>query len=371
MRRIGGLPVGLTCVALVVLVAASGPSMAQPAPEPAAAPIAHVVKVGINFNPPFVMKQGSGYSGMAIELWQKIAARLGLISEYREFHSPDELIAAVSSGKVDAGIANLGITTQRAEKVDFTQPWFDAGLRVMVHTNGSLGFTDVVRDMRDAGHLANFAWILLGILAATVLITIVDRRYDKEFHPRWREGLAENFRHVISLAVKGETKRKNTFGWAGSVVQGLWLLFSVGVIAYVASAITSVMTASHIANRISSVSDLQGKVVGVRRGSMAADVMPQYRVKLRNFDHVRDAAEALTNREIAAVVDDNPVLEYFAHMHPDLPLDVVGSTFHPDSYGFAFAPGSALTKPVSLQIIELQEDGGLEKLRSRYFGFKP
>jgi polar amino acid transport system substrate-binding protein len=94
-------------------------------------------------------------------------------------------------------------------------------------------------------------------------------------------------------------------------------------------------------------------------------------VRTRTFNHVEDAAAALVRREIAAVVDDNPLLEYFAHTHPDLPLDVVGNTFHPDKYGFAFTPGSTLTKPVSLRIIGLEESGEIEKLRARYFGFKP
>jgi polar amino acid transport system substrate-binding protein len=119
------------------------------------------------------------------------------------------------------------------------------------------------------------------------------------------------------------------------------------------------------------VTDLQGKIVGVRRGSVAEETMQKFRVKTRAFDHVRDAAAALVRREIAAVVDDNPLLEYFANSNPDLPLDVVGSTFHADNYGFAFTPGSPLTKPVSMRIIGAQESGEIEKLRARYFGFKP
>ncbi len=330
-----------------------------------------VIKVGVYVSPPFVVKEGDGYSGMAIELWQKVAAELAIVSKYQEFQNDTDLVDALAKGAVDAAVTNLSVTKSRAQNVDFTQPWFDAGLRVMVHSDTGASLSDIIRDLKDAGHLTNFAWIAIGILVVTLLMTLFDRRFDPEFHQRWRDGLADNFYHVTSLATKGEASRKNLFGWVGRIGQGLWLLASLAVIAYVASAITSVMTASHIANRINSVADLQRKVVGVLSGSAAEDYMRVSKIRTMPFNHITEAADALTRREVSAIVGDNPILEYFSHTHPNLPLDVVGSTFHPEKYGFAFTAGSALTKPVSLSIIGLQEGGESEKLRTRYFGFKP
>ena len=371
LRRMKSLAPPLAFMAALACLLAGGSALAQPAAQPAATPAPRVVKIGVYINPPFVMKEGDGYTGMAMELWQKVASEMAFVPQYREFANPAELVKAVAEGTVDVAASNVSITTSHARMVDFTQPWFDAGLRVMVHAGSNVGLMEVIGGMRDAGHLANFAWLAIAILATTVLITAFDRRLDAEFHKRWRDGLAENFHHVIALAIKGEANRKNLFGWAGRIGEGLWLLFSVAVIAYVASSITSVMTAAHIANRINSVSDLQGRIVGVRRGSVAENAMKTFDVRARTFNHLAEAADALVRREIAAVVDDNPLLEYFTHTHPDLPLDVVGNTFHPDKYGFAFIPGSALTKPVSLRIVGLEENGEVEKLRARYFGFKP
>ncbi|MDQ8727986.1 transporter substrate-binding domain-containing protein [Bradyrhizobium sp. LHD-71] len=356
----------LLLLLVAVCLLAGDRASAQPAPS---APQA--VKVGVYVNPPFVTREGSGYTGMAVELWQKVATDLSLASTYQEFRNDADLVEAVAKGTVQAAVTNLSITTDRARQVDFTQPWFDAGLRVMVHSDARTGVVDIVRDLRDAGHLANFGWILLGIVVVTTLLTIFDRWFDTDFHRRWRDGLADNFYHVTSLATKGEAERKNILGWIGRIGQGIWLLCSVAVIAYVASSITSVMTAAHIANRINSVTDLHGKTVAVRRGSAAEDQMKTFRVKMQPFDHIAEAADALLHRRVDAIVGDNPVLEYFAHTHPNLPLEVVGNTFHPEKYGFAFTPGSALTKPVSLRIIGLQESGEVEKLRNSYFGFKP
>ena len=359
----------LPFLVILALLLIAGGADAQPAPQGTSTP--QVIKVGVYVSPPFVIKGDNGYSGMAIELWQKAVADLGVVSQYQEFPNTVDLMNAVANGKVQAAVTNLGITKARAQVADFTQPWFDSGLRVMVHSDARSSFMALIDGLRDAGHLANFAWIAAIMLLATALMTIFDRKMDAEFHQGWREGLAENFYHVISLATKGEANRKNLLGWAGRVGEAMWLLCSVAVIAYVASSITSVMTASHLSNQINSVADLQGRIVGVRVGSVAEDYLHTFKVRKRPFDHIDEAADALVKREIAAVVDDNSVLEYFTHTHPHQPLDVVGNTFRTEKYGFAFTAGSPLAKPVSLRIIGLQENGEVEKLRARYFGFKP
>jgi len=353
----------LACLLLANRSVAQGVTQATPAPQ--------LVRVGVYVSPPFVMKEGNSYSGMAIELWQKVAAGSAIASEFVEYPTYADLVDAVKNSQVDAAVTDLSITEDRAKVVDFSHSWFDSGLRVMVHSDPNSSISTIIDDLREAGHLRNFGWIALCIMLGTIIVTIIDRLFDEEFPQSWREGFAENFYHMISLATQGETSRKNLFGWVGRIWQGLWLLVSVAVVAYVTSSITSVMTASHIANRINSVTDLHGKTVAVRAGSVAEKNMKQQQIRTVPFPHIEDAVNALLNREVNAVVADNPALEYFAHTHPDLPLDVVGDTFDPEKYGFAFPPGSALTKPVSLGVIALRENGVLKEMKTRYFGFDP
>ena len=330
-----------------------------------------VMKVGVYVSPPFVIAEGNSYTGMAVELWERIALRVGVVPEYQEFENYAALVAAVADGTVEAGVTNLTVTERRAQLLDFTHPWFDAGLRVMVHSNPQSTLGDIVTGLGDAGHLANYAWLAFVILLATIGLTLFDRRFDPDFPSRWREGLAESLYHVMSLATSGRTSRKNLFGWIGRIWQAVWMVIGIAIIAYITSSITSVMTASHLNNQISSVADLQGKIIGVRAGSVAEDYMNATFVNTMPFNHIEEATQALLNGEISAIVGDKPVLEYYAHTHPDLPLDVVGNTFHPDKYAFAFKPGSPFRKPVSVAIIALEENGEIEKLRTEYFGQQP
>ncbi len=326
------------------------------------------VQVGVYVSEPFVEKDGEFYTGMAIDLWHDIATRLNLATRFIEYPNYTELIKALSNREIDAAVTNLTITEQRAKLVDFTHPWFDAGLRIMVHTSDLGGWRKLIDRLEDAGHLTAYAWILIILFVATVLLTVFDRRYDEGFPKTWREGLAEDFYHVVSVATSGKTTRKNLFGWLGRIWQTFWMVFGIAIVAYITSSITSVMTVAHIDNNISSLSDLQGKSVGVRAGSVAEQFLRSRSIATVSFDHTPETIAALINGEIAAVVGDGPVLKYFVHHHPDQPVKIVGNVFSPDKYGFAFPRHSELVKPASVAIISAHENDEIARLKATYFG---
>lgn len=97
------------------------------------------LKVGLYVSPPFVIGQDGHFSGMAVELWEAIAADLDLRSEYLVLPSIRELVTATSTGDLDVAVTNLTITQGRAERIDFTHPWYDAGLRIMINEDRGAG----------------------------------------------------------------------------------------------------------------------------------------------------------------------------------------------------------------------------------------
>ncbi|TWG91112.1 ABC-type amino acid transport/signal transduction systems, periplasmic component/domain [Mesorhizobium sp. J18] len=328
------------------------------------------LNVGVYVSAPFVQFEGDGnYSGMAIELWETIAQRMGLDYQYVGYPSFRALVEATESSEIDVAVTNLTITRARAEIISFTQPWYDAGLRIMVPDRGGTnGFWDVIEGLRDAGHLRAYAWLLFVIVLATIGFTIFDRKFDPDFPKRWREGVAESFYHVMSIATSGRTSRKNLFGWVGRIWQAIWLLIGIGVIAYITSSITSIMTAVSLTQGISSLADLPGKTVAVFEGSVSEDYMTELGITTVAYPGIDESVEAMHAGQVNAVVGDAPVLEHYAHTNSGQELAVVGNIFHPDKYGFAFPHDSELTRPVTLHILDLIEDGTLAQIRTRYFG---
>jgi polar amino acid transport system substrate-binding protein len=332
-------------------------------------PVARLVNVGVYVSPPFVIAENNTYDGMATDLWEAVAGDLNLGTRYVAYPTLRELVDATRNGEVDAAVTNLTITSTRAELLALTQPWYDAGLRLLVPSVGSSGFDRVLSGLSDAGHLQAYGWLLAVIAAATIGFTLFDRKFDPEFPRRWHEGAAESFHHVISIATNGKTSgRRNLFGWVGRIWQALWMLVGVGIIAYVTSSVTSVMTTVAIQRGIHSIADLSGKTVGVFQGSASEDFVAATEIETRSYKDIDAAVAAMNDGDIDAIIGDAPVLEYFAYSRPYENVAVTGKIFHPDKYGFAFPADSDLARPVTLQLLKLIEDGTVENLRNRYFG---
>lgn len=330
------------------------------------------IKVGVILAPPFVMQTPTGYGGMAIDLWQNVADKLGLSYQYERLPTFRALLDAVAAGKVDIAVMDLTITQDRLQRMDFTQPWFDTGLRVMIDQNRHAGIRSLFHQLWVSGHVRVYLWLVAIILVATTILTLIDRRYDEEFPRAWHKGLAESFYHVMSVATSGKTSsHKALFGVGGRVMAALWMVCGVGVVAYITSSITSVMTASTITNQINSSADLPGKTVGVVNGSVGESYCLDAALSFQAYPTMPEAVKGMLKNQVAAVVDDASVLEYYDNTHPELPITEVGAIFRPSKYGFATPRGSALTRPVSVQIVADQENGYLGHLKARYFGIEP
>ena len=80
---------------------------------------------------PFEFKQDGEYVGFDIDIWDAIAQDLGLDYKLQPM-AFNGIIPALQSGNVDAAIAAITIKSAREEVVDFSYPYYDAGLRVLV-----------------------------------------------------------------------------------------------------------------------------------------------------------------------------------------------------------------------------------------------
>ena len=341
-------------------------SLAQEAP-----PAKQPVSVGLFLSPPFVMQEQGRFTGMAVELWESIAGPQGIQSEYRPFPTIRALIDAAANGEIDVAVTNLTITQGRAQRIDFTHPWFDAGQRIMVNEHQGTRLLDVVAGLRDAGFLRAYAWLAFVIAAATVSLTIFDRQFDPAFPRRWRDGVAESFFSIMSVASGKASGRRNIFGWVGRIWQGLWLIFGIAVLAYVTSSVTSVMTTLSLTNQINSLTDLPGKSVGVFTGSVSEDFARDSGFDRQSFPNINEAVTALRDGSIDAIIGDAPVLEYYAHTHPEERVDVIGGLFEPDKYGFGLVRNSPLTRQLTIEILGAHERGLVEELHTKYFGESP
>ena len=79
---------------------------------------------------PFSFKDKTEYAGFDIELWLQISKHLeqDYIFEPMPFQ---DIVPALEAGSIDIAIAAIPATSTRAERVEFTIPYFRSGLRVL------------------------------------------------------------------------------------------------------------------------------------------------------------------------------------------------------------------------------------------------
>ena len=327
-----------------------------------------IIKVGITLDEPFDMKKGDVYEGYCIDLWQALAADLGLKFQYVLYPNFDELLKATETGKIDVNADSIFVTSDRLKKMEFALPFLQGGMQVMIDENRTTSFMKLWNGLRNSGHLKIFAIGIAVILVGTLLVTLGERRWNEEFPKDWANGLAESFYHVMSVTMTGKSNHKPLPGPLGKIMAGIWIAFGVAVVAYITSSVTSVMTVNKLHSIINGPQDLPGHKVAAIRGTVSETYCRNASLDYENYPTLMDAVHALLRHEVEAIVYDAMILQWFDNSHPELPITEVGPVFEKKYCAFALPLGSPLRRDLSRALLQRHESGYCESLRQHYFG---
>lgn len=318
---------------------------------------------------PFVLPQlgAAGQpEGFSVDLWNELARRMGVRFSWSVATSPPALLEAIGRGEADVAIAAIVITKERDRIVDFSLPYFDSGLQIMVLSgkqNAALASFDAI-PWAAIGELGGIALLIVFVLAN--VLWLVERRANPAFQkPYWR---------AIGEGLWGSTQIMATLGHgdASSVAKRvaivvMWLL-GVVLIAQFTATVTSTQTVQRLQFAIKGPSDLPGKSIGSVPGTVAAEYLDSRGLSFVPVTHAAEGRRMLTSGEIQAIVYDAPTLQYWAAQPGYEALSVVGPVFRPEKYAIAVGEGSALRKPINQALLEVYEDGTYDRIRARWFG---
>jgi ABC-type amino acid transport substrate-binding protein len=316
---------------------------------------------------PFVYLDSESPSGFSIDLWQEIALRLDLEYEWVKYETVAEVLAAVEGGDADAGIAGISMTREREAVLDFTHPFFDAGLQIMVSGDTSYSIRDAMALLLSPALLAILA---LGLLAALILghvIWVIERK-DPDFPDGYFAGVWEGVWWTLAIVANGEYPRKPTSNFIPRLITiGFWLTGLVLVAQFTAS-VTSALTVQQLTTSVQGPEDLPGKRVATVEGSTAASYLEGQNIQYFPVKAIDEAYPMLENGEIDAIVYDAPVLQFHAVTEGKGKVTLVGPIFKPEKYGIALPPGSELREPINEVLLAMYQDGTVEALYQRWFG---
>jgi polar amino acid transport system substrate-binding protein len=321
---------------------------------------------------PFAFQQDGRRVGYAMELWDQIAREAGLEYEVQTVATAQEMIDALQNKSADAGVGALSVTSKREEIIDFTQPFYESGLQVLV-AGGSGSFTDTLLQL--AGNLFN--WKLIGMFALLVLAMLIishlvwmhEHKVNEEMWPKdYKQGMWESFWWTISTLLVGGADNKGPVGVAGRLIAIVWMLLSIVLVSLLTASFTTTMTINTLKGDINGPGDLPGRNVATIKGSTSEVWLNSRGARVQSFVSVAECIQALQSKKVHAVVYDAPMLQYAITKLQDDKLHLVGPMFDRQNYGFALQQDSPHREKINRALLALTERGvGLE-LRKKWFG---
>jgi polar amino acid transport system substrate-binding protein len=326
-----------------------------------------VLRVAVKPVAPFVLKQGTELTGFSIDLWKALAQSLKVDTVWVEVGTVGEQLQAVKSGRADVAIAAITITKEREKDVDFTQPYFDSGLQIMVRTQGGNRLLDAIGSIPwlTIGALFGVAMAIMFVMAN--VLWVVERRTSQHFRKGYLKGMGEGLWGAALIIATGEHGDRD----APRVVKRLTVFFMwlLGVV--LVAQLTATVTSSQIVERLNSnihgPADLAGKRIATVHGTVAADYLTEQGLQYEDVASADEGCDLVLRGEVQAMVFDAPTLQYWVTKRGNRSLRVVGPIFAPEKYGIAVVDGSPLRKQINGALLEMYENGRYQEVYNKWF----
>ncbi|XP_030025524.2 glutamate receptor ionotropic, kainate 2 isoform X2 [Manduca sexta] len=341
------------------------------------------------------------FEGYAIDLIHEISKILGFNYTFklapdgrygsynRETKEWDGMIRELLEQRADLAIADLTITYDREQVVDFTMPFMNLGISVLYR-----------KPIKQPPNLFSFlsplsldVWIYMATayLGVSVLLFILARFTPYEWHPTHSpEG--EKMENIFSLAnclwfAIGSLMQQSCDFLPKAVstrmVAGMWWFFTLIMISSYTANLAAFLTVERMDSPIESAEDLakQTKIKygALKGGSTAAffrdSNFSTYQRMWSFMESARPSVFASSNKEgeervvrgkgSYAYLMESTTIEYVVERNCD--LTQVGGMLDSKGYGIAMPPNSPYRTAISGAVLKLQEEGKLHILKTKWW----
>jgi polar amino acid transport system substrate-binding protein len=330
------------------------------------------LNVAVGVVPPFVMERNGSLTGFSIDLWNAIAARIGVKTNYQTCPDAASLLDAILSKRAEVIAAPVIITAARDEQLDFSLPMMQAGLQVMVRDTGEPAAPNPLVDLVEL-LFSKTTLLWLGIALALVLIPahlvwVFERRREDGIltHRSYIPGIFETSYWAIScLTAQAETMPHQ---WIGRAFSVFWMFAGVVFVAFYTAQLTTTLTVRQIQGAINGPDDLPGKQVGTIANTTAADYLRTQNIQAKEFQQLTPMLQSLQNKRLDAVFFTSPVLLYYAAHEGKGRVKLVGPEINVSPIAFGFQLDSPLRRRVNGALLTLRENGNYQQIYNKWFG---
>ncbi len=353
----------LAGLAIAALVAGFFPHSARSATTDASG-VQSPLRVVTIATAPFVLPRTDPPLGFSVDLWNEVARRMHVDFTWNIVRDPAQVLAAVQGHDADVAIGAIAVTPESEQRVDFSVPYFDSGLRIMVRAQYETGAVSTLRSIpwTAIGHLFAVAVVIIFLLAN--VLWLIERRRRK-LPGSYLAAIGEELWGAM-LVIATLNVDRDAPGIKRVTILLMWLV-GVVLIAQLTATVTSTQTIARMQSMIRGPEDLPGKTIASVPGTVAGDYLAGRGLPFTPVTYGPDGIRMLVRGQVQAVVFDAATLQYWAAKQGKGVVQVVGPIFRPQKYAIAVAVGSALRKQINRALLEIYADGTYEKIYSAWF----
>ncbi len=331
-----------------------------------------VLKVVVRRFEPFVTYDDRRYGGFSIELWDAIATEMGVSYQLYGVNSAAKLFDDVEREVADIAFGGVSITSKREQAIDFSYPYFSAGLQILVLTTSAAStpnfLTTILAIFSSPQLYYGIGIFILILMAAAHIIWLAERRHNPDFPRPYIQGVWEAFwwaAVTVTTVGYGDKTPKRPLG---RFVGLIWMCVGYFVFAYFTASIATTFTLQGLQGNINGLEDLFGRRVATVSSSTAATYLQGKQISAIEYDTKEEAFLALQAEDVEAIVYDAPVLNHYASREGKGHVKVVGSGFNKLWYAIALPLDSPYRKEINVVLVQLIENGVYNQLHQKWFG---
>ncbi|KAI7730973.1 hypothetical protein M8C21_006822 [Ambrosia artemisiifolia] len=312
------------------------------------------------------------YSGFCIEVFESVVAVLeekyGYTLPYEFINhtgSYDNMVDQVYYKKYDAVVGDVTILYNRSRYVEFTQPFIESGLSMVVPVK-----SDTQQAWKFLKPFTFEMWLAtLGILLYTMCVVwFMENQVNQDFRGHWREQLGNALWFTISSLFFAHSE--NIKSNHSKVVVMMWLFVVLILTSSYTASLASMLTVRMLEPTVRDIEWLRktNAPVGCDPDSFVGNYLTDV-LKLKNIKNVSrqdEYPENFKNGNISAAFLELPYQKYFLQDYCN-EYTVVGPSYKFGGLGFIFPKDSPITDDVSGAILSLLEDGKIHDIEKEWF----
>jgi len=324
------------------------------------------IKVGLRNSPPFVILDSAEYSGVSVDLWEKIAPSLNLDFEYVPYNDLGKMLKAIESEEIQICINPLTVTSERLTRFSYTQPYYISGMAIALKIEKDHNIVVFLRNLFSAQFLQVILFLFGVIFLFGLIIWFIEKRKNPaQFRKGWK-GIGDGiWWSAVTMTTVGYGDKSPLTGW-GRVIGIIWMFTAVIIISSFTAGISAALTYNKFKTDIRGLQDLRNVEVGTVRNSSTASYLSESQIKYNSYETLAKAISELESGKIDAVVYDEPLLSYILHAERlTNTIEMIPSGANAVYFGFA-SRNLEFLQDVNPFLLEIMESSQWRKMLEAY-----